>query len=224
MIWVALTLGLVGSLHCAGMCSPLLLAVTVKQSQLYKKAVYNLGRTVTYALLGGVAAQLGSWVGFDLYRQSVSIALGALLLAIGLGKVGTIPVFAHPFLLKLVGPLKRLFGKAVGNHSLSGLFLLGMLNGVLPCGLTMLAIGYCFVMPSFQEGALFMVAFGLGTWPVMLGFTQFIQLIVNKINIRLSRLVVGVMIVSGLLLIGRGLFMNQHELPVASTANSAICK
>ncbi len=224
MIGVALTLGLLGSLHCAGMCSPLLMAVTVRHSQLYKKAVYNLGRTSTYALLGALAAQLGSWVGLSLYQQFVSIALGALLLAVGLGTVGTSAAFAHPLLLKVVGPLKKLFGKALGNHHLPGLFLLGMLNGMLPCGLTMLAIGYCFMMPSFQEGALFMLAFGLGTWPVMLGFTHFIQLIVSKINIRLSRVVVGAMIVSGVLLIGRGLLMTQHQPPVASTANPAICK
>ena len=224
MIWAALTLGVVGSLHCAGMCSPLLLAVTARQSQLHKKVVYNFGRTITYGLLGGVAAILGSWAGLHFYQQFVSIAFGVLLLAIAFGKLGVSPAFAHRFLFKLVGPLKKLFGKALSNNSLTGLLMLGMLNGVLPCGLTMLAIGYCFVMPSFQDGAMFMLAFGLGTWPVMLGFTQFIQLIVNKMSVRFSRIMVGAMVISGLLLIGRGILLHAHEEPLTSTTPAAVCK
>lgn len=224
MIWAALILGVVGSLHCAGMCSPLLLAVTARQPQLYKKVVYNLGRTVTYAILGGLAALFGSLIGLEHYQQVVSIAFGILLLAIAFGKMGISPSFAHQFLFKIVSPLKKLFGKALGNHHLPGLFLLGMLNGVLPCGLTMLAIGYCFVMPSFQDGAVFMAVFGLGTWPVMLGFTQFIQLILNKINVRLNKVVVGAMVLSGLLLIGRGILLHNHQNPVAGTTPAASCK
>lgn len=224
MIWAALTLGLLGSLHCAGMCSPLLLAVTARQSQLYKKAVYNFGRTLTYGVLGGIAAMLGKWAGLYSYQQFVSIALGVLLLAIAFGKMGISPFFASQFFLKMASPVKKLFGKALTNQSLSGLFLLGTLNGLLPCGLTMLAIGYCFVMPSFRQGALYMLVFGLGTWPVMLGFTQFIQLIVNKINIRLNSVVMGAMVLSGLLLIGRGILLHAHEVAVAANAPAAICK
>ncbi|MCA4899219.1 MAG: sulfite exporter TauE/SafE family protein [Bacteroidota bacterium] len=224
MIWPALILGLVGSLHCAGMCSPLLVAVTVRQSQLHKKVVYNLGRTITYGILGGLAALFGSLIGFGHYQQIVSIAFGILLLAIAFGKMGLSPSFAHQFLFKIVGPLKKLFGKALGNHHLPGLFLLGMLNGILPCGLTMLAIGYCFVMPSLQDGMLFMLVFGLGTWPVMLGFTQFIQLILNKINVRLNKVVVGAMVLSGLLLIGRGILLHNHQSPITSTTPAASCK
>jgi uncharacterized protein len=224
MVWPALILGVVGSLHCAGMCSPLLVAATARQPQLHKKVVYNLGRTITYGILGGLAALFGSLIGFSHYQQIVSIAFGILLLAIAFGKMGLSPAFAHQFLFKIVGPLKKLFGKALGNHHLGGLFLLGMLNGILPCGLTMLAIGYCFVMPSLQDGMLFMLVFGLGTWPVMLGFTQFIQLILNKINLRLNKVVVGAMVLSGLLLIGRGILLHHHQNPAVSTTPAATCK
>jgi sulfite exporter TauE/SafE len=88
----------------------------------------------------------------------------------------------------------------------------------------MLAIGYCFVMPSLQDGMLFMLVFGLGTWPVMLGFTQFIQLILNKINVHLNKVVVGAMVLSGLLLIGRGILLHNHQSPITSTTPAASCK
>jgi sulfite exporter TauE/SafE len=223
MIWIALMLGIVGSLHCAGMCSPLLLAATARQPQFSKKLIYNVGRLLPYGFMGGVAALFGGLMGFNLYQKYLSIVFGVLLLLIALGVVSTHFRFSAIFFSFFTIPLKKLFGAAMNNKSLSGLFFLGLLNGFLPCGLTMLAIGYCFVLPSFIQGLFFMLVFGLGTWPMMLGFTQFIQLILNKLKVRLDKVMLVVMIFSGLLLIGRGVMMHNHLVNVPQ-ASVSVCK
>ncbi|MFM7850415.1 MAG: sulfite exporter TauE/SafE family protein [Flammeovirgaceae bacterium] len=223
MIWVAFMLGVVGSLHCAGMCSPLLLVATARQPHFSKKLIYNVGRLLPYGFMGGAAALFGELMGFNLYQKYLSIAFGVMLLLIALGVVGTHIRFSAAFFSFFTIPLKKLFGVAINNKSLTGLFFLGLLNGFLPCGLTMLAIGYCFVLPSFSQGVLFMLVFGSGTWPMMLGFTQFIQLILNKLKERLNKVVLVVMIFSALLLIGRGVMMHNHLVGVPH-ASVSICK
>jgi sulfite exporter TauE/SafE len=81
--------------------------------------------------------------------------------------------------------------------------LLGALNGLLPCGLVYIALTYCLTLPTPLEGFGFMIMFGAGTLPVMLGFTSIVQRIIKKFNYSLKHVTSAMMILAGVVLIAR---------------------
>src|SRR5215471_9100040 len=122
--WTAFLLGLVGSLHCAGMCGPLALALpTCSQSTpgfLAGRFAYNLGRLVTYCALGLVFGLLGRTLVLAGLFSSQKLALW------------------RPVSL-LIERLKSHMSFFLRRRSMSSLALLGLLNGLLPCGLVYVA-------------------------------------------------------------------------------------
>lgn len=176
-MWTAVVLGLAGSLHCAGMCSPLAMAVTARKPFMLHKIVYNTGRVLTYGLLGVVAAAFGSLFSLTEYQGVLSFTMGAIFLLMGVGAITGVNIpFFTTGVNKLTGKLKQLFGYWLHQKQTSAVFVMGMLNGLLPCGLTYLALTYCFILPAATDGFIFMLLFGLGTWPVMVGFSWLVGL------------------------------------------------
>lgn len=204
-MWAALLLGFTGSLgHCVGMCSGVALLLSRRgQARGWRLAFLHLGRITTYGLMGAVAGGLGfSIMKFVSYCASVlsgqasdtavnpalwlqgALALFTAVLAsyMALALIGRLP---SPELL-FIG-LTRRWGQwmrrvtATPNsppqhaNSLT-LFGLGMLWGMLPCGLVMTALVAAAVSGSPQHGALTMLAFGVGTYPVTIGVTLLTQL------------------------------------------------
>lgn len=106
--------------------------------------------------------------------------------------------------------------------------LLGMINGILPCGLTYASLTYCLTFEIPWDGFVFMMVFGLGTWPVMVGFTWIIGRIRSKWNIGLSRITSIVLIGLGVLLIGRSFWSGNHlhhnDLQNSSAVEFNICQ
>ncbi|MEM0992369.1 MAG: sulfite exporter TauE/SafE family protein [Bacteroidota bacterium] len=171
IFWTALSLGFLGSLHCLGMCAPLMLAVPMSTTQrlglLWQALQYNLGRVLTYSLLGLIFGLLGKGLFLASLQQEFSIFLGISLLGIMLFKINIeyhllrIPIFERytQFIKKQLNHLLR--------HSNSHL-LLGAMNGFLPCGLVYLALAGAVTTNQALHGAIFMALFGLGTIPLML--------------------------------------------------------
>ncbi|MGZ4043606.1 MAG: sulfite exporter TauE/SafE family protein, partial [Bacteroidia bacterium] len=83
-IVAAISLGLLGSFHCIGMCGPIALALPVHQATVFRKVVaillYNSGRIITYSLLGLLFGIIGQ--GFAVFglQQVLSVSLGTLIL------------------------------------------------------------------------------------------------------------------------------------------------
>jgi uncharacterized protein len=176
-MWTAIVLGLAGSLHCAGMCSPLAMAVTAHKPFMLHKVMYNTGRVLTYGVMGALAATFGSLFSLTAYQSVLSFAVGTVFLLMGVGAITgvNIPVFSGA-VNKLTSKLKQLFGYWLHKKQTSAVFVMGALNGLLPCGLTYLALTYCFILPATVDGFIFMLLFGLGTWPVMIGFSWLLGL------------------------------------------------
>lgn len=179
----AITIGFLGSFHCVGMCGPIALAIPVKENtwynRLFSSLLYNLGRMFMYFLLGLVFGSLGQGFALAGWQNVLSVSLGILILG-GLflpkffslsGKTG----FLFRFIEKVKQGIRRLFG----IHSFGALFLIGFLNGLLPCGLVYMGIAGSVATGSILKGGLFMAAFGLGTFPAMFA----IHLIKNIISI-----------------------------------------
>jgi sulfite exporter TauE/SafE len=204
MWYTALLMGFAGSLHCAGMCSPLAMAVTQHKPFLINKVLYNSGRILIYATMGAIAASLGNVFIIEPYQGLISLLIGGIFLLMGIGAISgvRIPVLT-PSVNRLTNYVKHQFNFWLQKKSNLAVAVMGMLNGLLPCGLTYFAITYCFIMPSASEGFLFMFIFGLGTWPVMIGFTWILNLGYGKLKLNYQKISSFVFIVIGIWLFAR---------------------
>lgn len=201
-------IGLFGSFHCIGMCGPIALSLPIHQFQQAEKLVsvllYNIGRSISYAIFGMLFGLIGSTFTFFKIQQFLSIFSGVLLLLLFLnqrfGKVN----FA--IFYRFTSKIKNQLGVYLKSEKsvLSYLFI-GVLNGFLPCGLVYVAIAAAIATGSVFKSSLLMFGFGLGTIPVMvllMYFGKFLsQNIRSKINAVTPYLIMGMAI----LLIIRGM-------------------
>lgn len=203
----AFLLGLFGGLHCAGMCGPLALALPTgggggRGRFVLGRLAYNAGRVFTYAVLGAVFGLAGKTFLLVGVQRWVSICLGVLLLAGWL--MSKRLALAAP-VVQVVGRLKGGMSALLRGRSPGALGLLGVLNGLLPCGLVYVAGAGAATTSGPLAGAAFMVAFGLGTFPTMLGISLTGRLVPLSLRAKLQRAVpLAVVLVAGLLIL-RGL-------------------
>lgn len=225
-MWLtALMLGLAGSLHCLGMCSPLAMAVTnFRRPFFINRVLYNIGRLLSYGILGVMVTAFGSLFQFSAYQNLLSIVLGASLVIMGIAGISSIQIpFITKGLAQGTGFIKTLFSKFLSKKTWSSMAFMGMLNGLLPCGLTYIALTYCVTLSDISQGFLFMIVFGSGTLPVMLGLTSIVQSLINRYHLDLRKLTTTVMIVLGVLLISRGYYVSNHTLS-HDTSEIVICR
>lgn len=205
-LWTAFMLGLVGSLHCAGMCGPLALALPVagktRSDFVLGRVLYNLGRILTYAGIGAVFGLVGQSFALAGFQKWVSLVAGVVIL---LGLVASLRIGLGLPITKSVMWLKSSVGRLLQQRTFGSLFLLGSLNGLLPCGLVYVAAAAAAATGSLQLGVLSMAMFGLGTLPVMLGLGLAGRKLQGFFNFKLQHLVPISLAVLGVLLILRGM-------------------
>lgn len=168
--WIAgSVLGMAGSLHCVGMCGPLMLLLPNENrisAMLKTQVLYHLGRTITYVLLGSMAGILFIWVDIRKFEQQFSLALGGAFLVMwvydfwGSKRTGS---------SNLQRWIHSAFGSALRKHHSWGWFLGGLLNGLLPCGLVYGALLASLSTGSNMGTITFMAAFGMATAPALIG-------------------------------------------------------
>jgi uncharacterized protein len=206
-------MGFAGSLHCVGMCSPLAMTVSnLTPTATLNRFIYNLGRILTYGLLGAVVGSAGWALPLSGFQNILSLVLGISLLVFAtLGATSIhIPVLTSA-IQKLTGLLKSAFGKFLQRKNYMSIFILGALNGLLPCGLSFLALTYCLTLNSVSNSFYFMLLFGIGTLPVMLGLTTIFQYLVNRFNLSFRKVTTTMLFLSGCLLIGRVFIVHEHD-------------
>lgn len=205
-ILTAFMLGFAGSLHCAGMCGPIVLAMPLagvgRITQITGRLAYNGGRIVTYGVLGivfGVFGQMLSMVGV---QRWVSIGAGTLIL---------LCLFAWPLrgskslISRPVSRLKFALGGLLHRRTVGSQFLFGGLNGLLPCGLVYVACAAAATTGTIISGVQYMVVFGLGTVPMMFGLGLAGRLLHARLQGRVQRVIPVALAVMGVLLILRGM-------------------
>lgn len=205
-LWTAFMLGLAGSAHCAGMCGPLVLALPTGGRRgvalVPGRVLCNAGRVTTYCLLGVVFGLIGRSLSLAGVQRWVSIALGvAILLGLGVAQTRRLALqFALP-----VAWLKRALGHLLRQPGVGSLYLLGVLNGLLPCGLVYIACVGAAATGGLFTGVEYMLVFGLGTVPMMLTLGLAGQALPVTIRLRLQKLIPAALAVVAVLLILRGL-------------------
>lgn len=205
-----LTIGLVGSLHCMGMCGPIVVALPLKKHNLASKIagalLYNSGRIVTYGVIGILFGMLGRGIRLAGFQQWTSILLGAAMVISVLfpfffrKKITLGDLFAG-YSSRLIVRLRKLFA----DRSYFSLLMIGLLNGLLPCGLVYVAVAGAIASGHVLNGALFMMLFGLGTVPLLLTAALASDLIGQRIRSKMQRVVPYFVFLLGVLFILRGM-------------------
>ena len=206
----ALVLGLMGSFHCAGMCGPIAIALPLHGNTIPQKifggTLYNLGRTLTYGVMGAIFGLLGQGVEMIGFQQKISIIMGAIMIL----SVIFPSLFRNQYNMdkswfSLVGKLKKSIGKLFSVRSFSSLFFIGLLNGLLPCGLVYMAIAGAIGTGEVVLGSLYMIMFGLGTIPMMLSIAIAGNILSVAIRSKINRLIPVLVVLVGIFFILRGL-------------------
>ncbi|MBT8378329.1 MAG: sulfite exporter TauE/SafE family protein [Ignavibacteria bacterium] len=191
-ILTAFLIGFLGSFHCIGMCGPIAVALPVPKSSNLSfftgRILYNLGRVVTYSFLGALFGLLGSRITLAGAQQVVSIILGVVIIIAVLLPQKHKNFFAqHPITQKLAQPLKANISVLFQKGTFSALFLIGILNGFLPCGFVYIGLAGSIASGDAVSGAAVMVLFGLGTVPVMFAVSIFGKFINIGIRTKLRK-------------------------------------
>ena len=232
-ILAVVTAAFLGSFgHCLGMCGGIVIAYSSakidkswgKTHEVIAHLLYSLGRITTYMTLGAVFGAIGGVARFNGYATGVlTIIAGIFMILAGLSLVGKISFLTnleHSF--SRSGWYQRAFRYILRDRSLYSFYLLGLLNGLLPCGLV-----YFFAVEAASTGsplwgAFVMLIFGLSTVPALLGLGLFTGLFtknnLRKVMINLAAIVV---VVYGLYTVYRGYdFIRRPEKSLLNCCES----
>lgn len=176
----AFILGLFGSIHCMGMCGGIVGALSVNTQHARPLALhlsYHLGRITTYGLIGLMAGLIGLWLSssHELAGAVLRSLSGAILILMGLYVLGSTNTLswlekAGAKLWKYVQPLSRY---VLPVRSVKQALGLGLIWGLLPCGLVYSTLSWALVSANPLHSATLMMAFGLGNLPALLSFALF---------------------------------------------------
>ena len=182
------------------------------------RLVYQFGRIITYCLLGIVAGLVGKSFFVAGFQRWLSIALGLGVLA---GFLISKRIALSAPVVRLVGSLKIAMSVQLRQRSFRSLVLLGMLNGLLPCGLVYVALAGAAAATTAWEGIGSMAAFGLGTSPMLAAISLSGKMLPLGLRNKLHGAIpVGVCLLAGLLIL-RGLSLGIPYLSPDLTSGRA---
>ncbi len=218
--YLAISMGLISSFHCVGMCGPIALALPVHKGtrQVAGVLAYNAGRALTYAIFGIVIGTLGAslaWLGMLRYA---SMAVGVAMLAYVFWPSRLEQRLHMPFFWqKAINRLRQKMGLYLKRADLPGMLLLGMLNGAIPCGMVYMALVSSVATGSAWGGGAFMALFGLGTMPAMLALGIAKQQFTPALRTRIRKLTPLLVAIAGIWLVARGVMTSypDHSKPAA---------
>ncbi|MEN9326613.1 MAG: hypothetical protein RI943_1034 [Bacteroidota bacterium] len=213
MLYSALIFGFISSLHCVGMCGPIAMMLPVDKDNSLKKwaqiATYQLGRVVAYASLGLLFGILGSGFFFAGFQQQLSIVVGILMIIVAIvpEKKFAAYNFSKP-IYSIISKVKSQLGSQFKNKTFKSLFLIGLFNGYLPCGMVYVALFGAMAMNHVFLGSLYMILFGLGTIPLMAVVVNFFKSTSFTFYAKFQKAIPVLMIFMGILFIVRGFGLN----------------
>ena len=212
-----LALGLMTSLHCVAMCGGINIAQSASAAQKGRRParanlMYNLGRVISYTLIGGVVGALGMAVSISsTVKACIQIAAAVFMLIMALNLLGGFAWLRRFTLSMPKGLSQRILGRSAGHSS----FIIGLANGLMPCGPLQSMQLYALSTGSWWMGALSMLCFSLGTVPLRLC----IGLIGGKLNQKFAR---PMRIVSAVLVVLMGMSMLTSGLALAGVGVAAV--
>lgn len=210
--FVLFIVGILTSLHCVGMCGGIMLSQSMseesgnKLSTIKPSILYNAGRVLSYTILGGIVGALGSVVSLSLnFKAGIQILAGLFMVIMGLNMIG-FSLFRR-FNIKLPWSFCSI------NKKPSSPFIVGILNGFMPCGPLQTMQLYALGTGSALKGAVSMFLFSLGTVPLMLTFGAISGLLSKGYTKKMLKFSGILVVVLGLIMGNRGLALAGIGLP-----------
>lgn len=224
---VAFMVGIVGSFHCVGMCGPLALALPLSNNSFTAKItgafIYNAGRIITYAVFGLLFGLIGQTAALFGFQQWLSVVTGTLiLLFILVPKKYKMQAVAANYTNGYFAKIRMQLGRLFSQKNNASLFVIGLLNGLLPCGLVYMAVAGAIAAGSMAASILFMAAFGLGTLPVMWSIAFFGNYMGISLRQKIRRVYPYMMALMACLLILRGMGLGIPYVSPKMNAEKAI--
>lgn len=195
-------LGFIGSIHCMGMCGGIVGALTLNNQSKHPvitQLAYHAGRISTYGLLGLTVGFLGFWLA-DLHHSlanTMRVISGGMLILMGLYVSGATQALnwlekGGSVAWKYIQPISKTF---LPVRNLPQAMGLGMVWGLLPCGLVYSTLTWSLVAADPVQSASMMMMFGLGNLPALLSFGLFAQTLTKLKKQPLVRLSLGALII-----------------------------
>ncbi|MCK5846450.1 MAG: sulfite exporter TauE/SafE family protein [Bacteroidales bacterium] len=209
ILYTALVLGLLTGFHCIGMCGPIAIALPLNQKSWATRVIsalwYNMGRTLTYATMGLVFGILGSGFSLAGFQRWISIAMGVFMIAtVAFPQVNN-ALYKGTGNSKFMKGIRKKLSKHFTQASYKSLFIMGMLTGMLPCGMVYMALAGAIAVGNLGGSIMFMVLFGLGTIPMMFLMSMLGNFASLKLKHFINKAIPYVVVIVGLLFILRGL-------------------
>jgi sulfite exporter TauE/SafE len=223
---IAFFIGLFGSVHCIGMCGPLAFAVPSIRAKWWlvvaDKVSYNAGRVITYSFLGLLIGFIGKQLWLSGLQQGVSLVSGLFIIMAGFSRLFKIRIRSNGFLSALLLPVNRSLNYALQHHA--GHFVVGLLNGFLPCGFVYLALAGAINTNTPLAAAQFMFFFGAGTFPLMLLAMLSAGFVGPVVRRRINRAMPYLMVCLGFWFMLRGMNLAIPYLsPAKPSAGVSVC-
>jgi len=221
-----LLIGLLTSVHCVAMCGGICITQCTpkntvdgnasKRSALRPSILYNLGRVISYTVIGGIVGAIGSVVSFSgPMKGIVQIIAGTFMVIMGLNMLNL-----FPWLRKLNPRMPKIFARKINAQKRSNSpFYIGLLNGLMPCGPLQAMQLYALSTGSLFTGALSMFLFSIGTVPLMFAFGALSSLLSKKFTSKMMSVSAVLVVVLGVFMFTSGTSLSGIVIP--STTSSA---
>jgi len=201
--------GVLTSLHCVTMCGGIaLMSSGNDQNRAFKNSVhYNTGRVLSYTLLGGLVGSIGSVFSLSNSARSVFlIIVGSFMMYMGLQMAGilNLPLWLRNKIFKM----NHFRAKFKSNSA----FVIGLLNGFMPCGPLQTMQLYALGTMSFTKGAIAMFLFAVGTVPLMLGIGSLRRFISQNHQHKIMRFSGIVIVLFAFMIINRGFLWTGYSI------------
>ncbi len=219
LLAASFAIGFLGSLHCIGMCGGLVTAMTMTRSHTWWPGIisYQFGRITTYTALGLIAGLIGSLFAQDGWlsgaQNILSIFAGMIIIILALHIAGWLP---DPFsrlstrIANATG-LSRAINAAATQDTTGPWYSVGILNGLLPCGLVYAGLGLSLTAHASWQGAAAMFVFGLGTVPAMMAVPALMRAVTPAMRGRILKVGAVLLILIGVFTLMRGTTLGKHD-------------
>ncbi len=223
--------GLLTSIHCVAMCGGINLSQCLSPSgaagagkaggavqTVWPSVLYNGGRVISYTVVGGVVGAVGSVISLSGWaRGAVAVLAGFFMVVMALSMMGV-----FPWINRLVPRMPR-FLQARANEARRGKgpFVVGLLNGLMPCGPLQAMQLYALGTGSFAAGALSMLVFSLGTVPLMFALGALSTVLSGKFSARMMKVSAALVLALGVVMVSRGLSLSGVTLPAGGESPRA---
>ena len=220
-------IGVLTSVHCVAMCGGICLSQCVPKkegvfhnrfSAMRPSFLYNLGRVLSYTVIGGIVGAIGSVVSFSGTMQGiVQILAGVFMVIMGLNMLNV-----FPWLRKLNPRMPKIFAKKIyAQRNSSSPFYIGMLNGLMPCGPLQAMQLYALSTGSPLKGALSMLLFSIGTVPLMFAFGALSSLLSKKFTTKMLTASAVLVVFLGMFMMNNGVSLSGFVLPALPVGASS---